>query len=108
MFISRKRFEEMERKIEDMNGEIIDLRDTLTYSNGRIAELEYCHHNDGMSVRSDRLHRSYNKYIHHNQIQSAQTSLLGAVTLQDLASLLIDNKPIVREDNVKVRKEFII
>ena len=80
MFISRKRFEEMERKLMWL-------------------DLQY-------NYLFDIFHGLVKYVDKNNKPQSAQTDLLGSVTLQDLASLLIDNKSIVREDNVKIRKEF--
>ena len=87
MWISRKRFKEMERKIEEMTERIIKLG---KIHNGKtfVSELGFQH-----------------AYYEHN-VESAQTDLLGSVTIQELASLIIDGKPIVREDSVKVRKEF--
>ena len=89
MWISRKRFEEMERKIEE-----------LTECTIKLGKIHNC--------KSFISALGVNHVYYEHTIESAQTKLLGAVTLQDVASLLIDNQPIVREDNVKVRKEFII
>ena len=76
MWISKKRFEAMERRIRDLEVDLI------------VSKIR----------TKDKLKKIDN--------QQAQTDLLDTVTLQDIASLLIDNKPIIREDNVKVRKEF--
>ena len=81
MFISRKRFEEMERKLQLLDSQYNYLFDIC----------------NGLGIHV---------YKNDKKQPLAQTDLLGTVTLQDLASLLIDNKPIVREDSVKIRKEF--
>ena len=90
MFISRKRLEEMESKIEQLEYDLEAL--------GNIHNVKKLQTLSGLPDLS---------FYHHSKLnESVETELLGSVTLQDIASLLIDHKPIVREDNIKIRKEF--
>lgn len=92
MFISRKRFEEMERRMEQLEYDI--------------ERLQRIHNYNDKWFYSPFSNIKMGSYSH--GAQQAKTDLLGTITLQDIASLLIDNKPIIREDNVKVKKEFIL
>ena len=43
---------------------------------------------------------------YHHSAEKVSTSNISDITLEELARLVIDRKPIVREENVKVKVEY--
>lgn len=98
MWISRKKWEDMENKVDALADIHETQRDRL--ENGLIPYFpetaEYSFHHD--------LDQHIINLIINNTFLTTDT--IPNLTLQELAQYVIDNKPIVREKNVKVKKVF--
>ena len=119
MWISKRKWNEMEDKVNDLekrNNQIGNLIPTL---------VDRTNHYEGLNKNVEKLisaHKeveeteacirggvklsmfSKTSYKHHSE--TVDTSNISDITLEELARLVIDHEPIVREENVKVKVEY--
>ena len=106
MWISRKKWNEMEENIFLMNKTIENIVFHQEVINDELTELEKAHKSEICACTCDEKNRLKRKYIHRQEEIKASTSNISDVTLEELARLVIDHEPIVREENVKVKVEY--
>ena len=117
MWISKRKWNEMEQNInmvDVLNGKIILMCDTIDrlkrgYDSlkDELIELEKAHEDEICTYMDrDRCTYTKRKYSHRQKEIKASTSNISDITLEELARLVIDREPIVREENVKVKVEY--
>ena len=117
MWISKHKWNEMEYNInmvDVLNSKIILMCDTIDrlkrgYDSlkDELIELERAHKDEIYTyVDGNRCTRTKRKYSHRQEEIKASTNNIQDVTLEELARLVIDHEPIVREENVKVKVEY--
>lgn len=98
MWISRKKWEDMENKVDAYSSDIASLKYLVEC-------LIKIHESKDEPLRYiDPFTNDCNILFHTKS--KVQTKTIPNLTLEELAQYVIDNKPIVREKNVKVRKEY--
>ena len=106
MWISKRKWNEMEDKIS-----VLEKRDARLWEEW--AKLKVI--SDGLAMaHKDEITKRYSKdgceiyareYLHEYE-STVNTSNISDITLEELARLVIDHEPIVREENVKVKVEY--
>ena len=84
-------------KITELEEKLIN----YNWLNNTVRELELAHYVDG-----NRYTRTKRKYSHRQEEIKVSTDTIKDITLEELARLVIDREPIVREENVKVKVEY--
>jgi len=119
MWISKRKWNEMEDKIdvlEKRNVQLGKLASTMVDRTNNYNELEKnveklisahkkveetdTYMNDGLKLAM------FSKTSYEHNEPKASTSNISDITLEELARLVIDREPIVREENVKVKVEY--
>lgn len=98
MWIKRKEYEEMKNMIIFFKQEIDDLKKLNRTSNLKLNSLISCHNKKTSLTPFGEL-----ETISH-EIDKIYTNKVSDLTLQELAQYVIDGKPIVREETIKVKK----
>lgn len=117
MWISKRKWSKIEEKINTvdmLHRKMIlmcDTIDSLKRSRERIdnelTELEKAHKDEIYTyVDGNRCTRTKRKYSHRKEEVKVSTSNISDITLEELARLVIDHEPIVREENIKVKVEY--
>lgn len=120
MWISKRKWNEMEDRMDilerrniqicELIRSIPDISDKLInygWLVSAVRKLELAHKNELYTDIDSTGHAcTKNKYIHERNEPKASTSNIKDVTLEELARLVIDHEPIVREENVKVKVEY--
>ena len=96
MWLSKKKYNEMVDFVNDMNERIKDLE-------WEQAKLIDCH--EAIEGRDD-CDRLIRLYSHNNASDKANTKNIKDITLQELASYVIDHKPIERKEKIEVTKKY--
>lgn len=119
MWISKRKWNEMCEKVNDLEkrsnqiGNLIptlvdrtnhyeDLKknvDKLISAHKKVEETD-TYMNDGLKLAM------FSKTSYEHNESKASTSNISDITLEELARLVIDREPIVREENVKVKVEY--
>ena len=119
MWISKRKWNEMCEKVNDLekrNNQIGNLIPTL---------VDRTNHYEGLNKNVEKLisaHKeveeteacirggvklsTFSKTSYKHNEQTVNTSNIKDITLEELARLVIDREPIVREENVKVKVEY--
>ena len=117
MWISKRKWNEMEQNInmvDVLDGKIILMCDTIDRLKrshdslkDELIELERAHKDEIYTyVDGNRCTRTKRKYSHRQGEIKTSTNTIKDITLEELARLVIDHEPIVREENVKVKVEY--
>lgn len=117
MWISKKKWNEMEEKInmvDSLDRKFILMYDTIDRMkrsqenmHDELIELEKAHKDEIYTyIDVNRCTCTKRKYSHKKEEIKASTSNIKDVTFEELARLVIDHEPIVREENVKVKVEY--
>ena len=117
MWISKRKWNEMEDKIDWANNnsiktitKITELEEKLinyNWLNNTVRELELAHKDEIYTyVDGNRCTRTKRKYSHEQEEIKTSTDTIKDITLEELARFVIDHEPIVREENVKVKVEY--
>ena len=119
MWVSKKKWNEMEEKvneIEKRNNKIGNLIPTLADRTNRYEELNknveklISAHKEveetEACIRGGVKLSIFSKTSYEHNEPKASTSNIKDITLEELARFVIDHEPIVREENVKVKVEY--
>ena len=107
MWISKKKWNKIEENIFLMNKTIENIVFRQEVIKDELTELEKAHKDDIYTyIDVNRCTCTKRKYSHKKEEIKASTSNISDVTLEELARLVIDHEPIVREENVKVKVEY--
>ena len=117
MWISKRKLNEMEQNInmvDVLDSKIILMCDTIDRLKrshdslkDELVELERAHKDEIYTyVDGNRCTRTKRKYSHRQEEIKVSTDTIKDITLEELARLVIDREPIVREENVKVKVEY--
>ena len=107
MWISKKKWNKMEENIFLMNKTIENIVFRQEVIKDELTELEKAHKDDIYTyIDVNRCTCTKRKYSHRKEEVKASTSNIKDITLEELARLVIDHEPIVREENVKIKVEY--
>ena len=107
MWISKKKWNKIEENIFLMNKTIENIVFRQEVIKDELTELEKAHKDDIYTyIDVNRCTCTKRKYSHRKEEIKASTSNIKDITLEELARLVIDHEPIVREENVKVKVEY--
>ncbi len=107
MWISKRKWNEMEDKMNNMLHRDAVIFERLETLKDELVELERAHKDEIYTyVDGNRCTRTKRKYSHRQEEIKVSTDTIKDVTLEELARLVIDHEPIVREENVKVKVEY--
>ena len=107
MWISKRKWNYMESKMVLMCDTIDRLKCGHDSLKDELIELGRAHKDEIYTyVDGNRCTRTKRKYSHRQEEIKTSTSNIKDVTLEELARLVIDHEPIVREENVKVKVEY--
>ena len=117
MWISKRKWNEMEQDIDMvdvLDGKIIFMCDTIDRLKrsqeslkDELVELERAHKDEIYTyVDGNGCTRTKRKYSHRQEEIKTSTDTIKDITLEELARLVIDHEPIIREENVKVKVEY--
>ena len=107
MWISKKKWNKIEENIFLMNKTIENIVFRQEVIKDELTELEKAHKDEIYTyVDGNRCTCTKRKYSHRQEEVKASTSNISDITLEELARLVIDHEPIVREENVKVKVEY--
>lgn len=107
MWISKRKWNKIEENIFLMNKAIENIVFRQEDIKDELIELEKAHKDEIYKyVDGNRCTRTKRKYSHRQEEIKASTSNISDITLEELARLVIDHEPIVREENVKLKVEY--
>ena len=107
MWISKKKWNKIEENIFLMNKTIENIVFRQEVIKDELTELEKAHKDDIYTyIDVNRCTCTKRKYSHRKEEIKASTSNIKDITLEELARLVIDHEPIIREENVKVKVEY--
>ena len=107
MWISKRKWNKIEENIFLMNKTIENIVFRQEVIKDELTELEKAHKDDIYTyIDVNRCTCTKRKYSHRKEEIKASTSNIKDVTLEELARLVIDHEPIVREENVKFKVEY--
>lgn len=104
MWISKRKWNEMERRVNDLEKE----DEKIFYLSREVERLRNAHITNKVTSYVDEAGKVHytTKYPYYDNTNRASTSNIKDITLEELARLVIDHEPIVREENVKVKVEY--
>ena len=107
MWISKKKWNKIEENIFLMNKTIENIVFRQEVIKDELTELEKAHKDDIYTyIDVNRCTCTKRKYSHRKEEVKVSTSNIKDITLEELARLVIDHEPIVREENIKVKVEY--
>ena len=107
MWISKRKWNVMEDRMVLMCDTIDRFKRSQDSLKDELVELERAHKDEIYTyVDGNRCTRTKRKYSHRREEIKTSTNTIKDITLEELARLVIDHEPIVREENVKVKVEY--
>ena len=108
MWISKRKWNEIEEKIKMVDSVLKKEDEYLSYLSNEVKNLRDAHITTKSTsyIDNNGVVRYSTKYKYCDHTIKASTSNISDVTLEELARFVIDHEPIVREENVKVKVEY--
>ena len=108
MWISKRKWNEMEYKIKMVDSVLKKEDEYLSYLSNEVKSLRDAHITTKSTscIDNNGVVRYSTEYEYCDHTIKASTSNIKDVTFEELARLVIDREPIVREENVKVKVEY--
>ena len=108
MWISKKKWNEMEEKVKMVDSALKKEGERLSYFSNELKSLRDAHITTKYTsfIDDNGVVRCSTEYKYCDHTIKASTSNIKDVTFEELARFVIDHEPIVREENVKVKVEY--
>lgn len=106
MWLSKKKYNEIVENIDNLSENINILNREMGTLSSKLNGLVNCHTLTRGEINPWTGERDFN-FNHETQHTKVNTQEIEDITLQELASYVIDHKPIERKEKIEITKKFI-